>query len=148
MDAIDDVQRKIKFRNRDVTINKGRLNRNQPSSSQQNRENRSEKLKEPIEYKESENKIEKTKEVKQPALVDVEKFVSTFKLQTELSKLKVSSPFNELLRNREYKDKITDMVRSWGEFRPDILEVVDDAPTIIFGPKLKMWMMMKLLLFT
>ena len=62
-------------------------------------------------YKESENKIEKIKEVKQPALVDVEKVVSTFNLQTELSKLKVSIPFNELLRNREYSDKITNMVR-------------------------------------
>ena len=34
--AIDDVQRKIKLRNRDVTINKGIFNQNQPSSSQQN----------------------------------------------------------------------------------------------------------------
>ena len=41
--AIDDVQRKIKLRNRDVTVNKGRLNQNQPSSSQQNTKKRSEK---------------------------------------------------------------------------------------------------------
>ena len=34
--AIDDVQRKIKLRNRDVTVNKGRFNQNQYSSSQQN----------------------------------------------------------------------------------------------------------------
>ena len=53
-------------------------------------------------YKESENKTEKIKEVKQPALVDVEKANSTFNLQTGLSKLKISIPFNELLRNREY----------------------------------------------
>ena len=76
--AIDDVQRNIKLRNRDVIVNKGRFNKNQPSSSQQNIEKRSEKQKEPIVYKESKNKIEKTKEVKQPALVDVEKVVSTF----------------------------------------------------------------------
>ena len=36
--ARDDVQRKIKMRNRDVTVNKGSLNQNQPSSSQQNTE--------------------------------------------------------------------------------------------------------------
>ena len=36
MHAIDDVQRKIDLRNRDVTINKGRFNQNQPSSSQKN----------------------------------------------------------------------------------------------------------------
>ena len=41
--------------------------------------------------------------------MDVEKTVSAFNLQTELSKLKISIPFNELLRNREYRDKITDV---------------------------------------
>ena len=114
MHAIDDVQRNIILRNRDVTVNKGRFNQNQPSSSQQNTEKRSEKQKEPIVYKQSENKIEKTKEVKQPTLVDVEKDVSTFNLQIELSKLKFPIPFNELLRNREYIDKIAEMVRSQG----------------------------------
>ena len=67
-------------------------------------------------YKEPKNKIEKTKEVKQPILVDVEKTVSNFKLQEELSKVKISIPFNEFLRKREYRDKITDMVRIQGEF--------------------------------
>ena len=71
MHAIDDVPRKIDLRNRDVTVNKGSFNQNQPSSSQQNTEKRSEKQKEPIIYKELEHKIEKTKEVKQPTLVDV-----------------------------------------------------------------------------
>ena len=52
--------------------------------------------------------------------VDVEKVVSTFNLQSELSKLKVSIPFNELLRNREYRIKISDMVRDQGDFQPDI----------------------------
>ena len=40
--AIDDVQRKIKLRNRDFTVNKGRFNQNQPSSSQQNTEKKNE----------------------------------------------------------------------------------------------------------
>ena len=71
--------------------------------------------------------------MKQPALVDVEKVVSTFNLQKNLSKSKVSIPFNELLRNTEYKDKITGMVRSHGEFQPNILKVADDALTIVFG---------------
>ena len=68
--------------------------------------------KEPIVYKES----KKIKEVKQPALMDVEKDASNFNLKTKLSQLKISIPFNELLRNREYRDKITDMVWSQGEF--------------------------------
>ena len=36
--AIDDVQRKIKLRNRDVVVNKERLNSNQPSTSSLNTE--------------------------------------------------------------------------------------------------------------
>ena len=67
-------------------------------------------------YKEPVNKVDKVKEVRKPTLVEVEKVVSTFNLQSELSKLKVSIPFNELLRNREYIDKITYMARSWEEF--------------------------------
>ena len=101
MHAIDDVQRNIKLINRDVIVNKGMFNQNQPSSSQQNTKKRTEKKKEPVLYKEPENKIDKTKEVKQPALVDVEKVVSNFNLQTELSKLKISIPFIGLLRNKE-----------------------------------------------
>ena len=42
-----------------------------------------------------------------------------------------------MLRNREYRDKITGMVRNQGEFQPDILEVNDDAPTIVFGSKME-----------
>ena len=61
-------------------MNKGRLNPNHPSSSQQNKEKRTEKQKDPMVYKEPENKIEKTKEIKKPVLVDVEKVVSTFNL--------------------------------------------------------------------
>ena len=72
--AIDDVHRKLKLRNRDVTVNKGRLDQNQPSSSQQNIEKRKQKQKEPI------NKVEKVKEVRKIALVDVDKGSSTFNL--------------------------------------------------------------------
>ena len=52
-------------------------------------------------YKELVNKVDKVKEVRKPSLVEVEKAVSTFNLLAELSKLKVSIPFNELLRNKE-----------------------------------------------
>ena len=58
--TIDNVQRKIDFRNRGLTVNKGRLNQNQPSSSQHNTEKKTERQKDPIVCKEFENKIEKT----------------------------------------------------------------------------------------
>ena len=55
--------------------------------------------------KKSENKLEKTKEVKQLGHMDVEKTIPAFNLQTKLSKLKISIPFNELLKNNKYREK-------------------------------------------
>ena len=133
---MDEVQRNIQLRNRYVTVNKGRLNPNHPSNSKQNTYKKKEKQKEQIEYKEPVNNIEKTKEVKKTTLIDVEKLVSTFNLKTNLSKVKISIPFNEFLRNREYRDMIIGMVRNQGEFQPNILEVNDDAPTNVFGSKI------------
>ena len=88
MHAIDDV-RKIKLRSRDVAINKGRLNPNQPSSSQMNIEKRNEKQKEPFVHKEIENRTEKIKELKQTTPMEVDKISSIFNLQSELVKLKI-----------------------------------------------------------
>ena len=61
------------MRNRDVTVNKGRFNQNQPSSSQHNTKKKNERQKDTIVYKESKNKKEKTKEVRQPTHMEVEK---------------------------------------------------------------------------
>ena len=71
------------------------------------------------------------------APVDVEKITSIFNLQNELSKLKIYVPSNELLRNNEYKDTITKMVKGQGEFQSDILELTNDNPTISFGSKVE-----------
>ena len=78
--VMDDVQRKIKLRSRDVTMNKGRLNQNHPSSSQQKTNNKKQKQNEQIVHKEPVDKVEKTREVKQLALKEAEKTVSTFNL--------------------------------------------------------------------
>ena len=43
--AIDDFQKKLKLRSRDVTVNKGRPNQNQPSTSKQNSEKKKKKKK-------------------------------------------------------------------------------------------------------
>ena len=114
---MDDIQRKIRLRNREVIVNKGRLNSNHPSTSALNTEKGKEIQKDPIVNKEVENKIEKTKGTKQVIPVDVEKVNSVFNLQNELSKLKIYVPFNELLRNNECKDTITKMVKGKGEFQ-------------------------------
>ena len=75
--------------------------------------------------------------MKQVAPIDVEKVNFNFNLQNELSKLKIYVPFNELLRNNEYRDTITNMVRGQGEFQSNILELTDDNPTISFRPKVE-----------
>ena len=111
MHAIDDVQRKIKLRSRDVIMNKGKLNPNQPSSSQMDTKTKKQKTKGTV-HKEIENKTEKIKELKQTTPIDVDKIYYVFNLQSELAKLNISIPFNELLRNQEYRDTITKMVRN------------------------------------
>ena len=59
-----------------------------------------------------------------------------FNLQSELAKLKVSIPFNELLRNQEYSDTITKITANQGEDHPNILELTEDNPTIILWSKI------------
>ena len=147
MHVIDDVQRKIKLRSRDVIMNKGRLNPNQPSSSQVNIERINEKQKEHVVHKEIENRTEKIKELKQTTPMGVDKISSIFNLQSELAKLKISIPFNELLKNQEYRYTIKKMVRNQGEAQPNILEETDDSPTIFWGLRLIIWIMRKYHLF-
>ena len=87
------------MRNKDVPINKGKANPNQPSSSSLNVEKGKELQKEPFVNKEVENDVQRDKIIKKATPVDVEKIGVGFNLQNELSKLKISVPFNELLRN-------------------------------------------------
>ena len=51
--------KKTKLRSRDVIMNKGRLNPNQPSNGQLNTEKRNEKQKEPVVHKEIEIELRK-----------------------------------------------------------------------------------------
>ena len=91
--VVNDLQRKLNLRNRDVVVNKGRLPSHQPSSSQRNKE----KKKEDVIKKVLENKKEIPKEN--------DKTIPPFSLQNEISKIKISIPFNELLKNNEYREK-------------------------------------------
>ena len=77
---MDDVERKIRLRNREVVINKGTLNPNQPSTSSLNTEKGKEIQKESIVNKEVENEIQRTKGMKQVTPIDVEKVIFTFNL--------------------------------------------------------------------
>ena len=65
----------------------------------------------------------------------MEKIGAGFNLQNELSKINIFVPFNELLRNTEYRDAISKMVKDQGEGQSDILNLNDDNPAISFGSK-------------
>ena len=79
MHAIDDV-RKVKLRSRDVVVNKGGLNPNQPSSNQTSPKKRNEKQKEPIASKEVGKGTDNVKEPKQTVHVELGKLSSMFNL--------------------------------------------------------------------
>ena len=76
--SIDYVQRKLKLRSWDLIINKGNTNPNQLSSSQQNLG----KHKYITVQKNSENKEKKSKEIKQPMPIDVDRPNSSFNMQS------------------------------------------------------------------
>ena len=65
--------------------------------------------------------------------MDIDKISSMINLQSELAKVKISIPFNELLKNREYKNTITKMISNQGETHSDMLELTDDNPIIVLG---------------
>ena len=99
MNSIDDVK-KIKLRNRDIAIHKGGLNPDQPSSSQTGLGKGDEKQKGTAAPREVEKGNSNVIELEPVAPVELGKTHPMFNLQNELAKLKVSIPFNELLRNQ------------------------------------------------
>jgi hypothetical protein len=52
-----------------------------------------------------------------------------------MAKIKISVPFNELIRKGEYREKIIKMLKMGGT--PDTLNVQDDHPAILFGPRVE-----------
>ena len=121
------------MRSRYLVINKGRQNQNQPSASKKNQE----KEKDTTVHKNSENIEQNSKENKHPMPIDEEKPISSFNLQVELAKIKISILLNELLRNNEYRENITKLVRNEGDDHPFILEVTDDYANIVLRPKIE-----------
>jgi hypothetical protein len=62
---------------------------------------------------------------------DVEKTPSSFDFESEMAKINISIPFNELIRNSEYINLIINMLKM-GQIS-DTLNIQDDHPTILFG---------------
>ena len=62
----------------------------------------------------------------------VERFAPPFKLKSKFAKIKIVTPFNEILRILEYRGHLSKMIKS--EETSDTLNLQDDRPKIMFGP--------------
>ena len=63
-----------------------------------------------------------------PPTKEIEKSVSVFNLENEISKIKISVPFGEILKVDEYRSKIVKILNSQPG-TADILNVLEDHPT-------------------
>ena len=70
-------------------------------------------------------------EKKDPPTKEVEKAPS-FNLENEISKLKVSVPLTELVKNSVYKSQVSKVLQI--DPLSDMVNVEDDYPELIFGP--------------
>ena len=65
----------------------------------------------------------------------LEIFSSSTSFENEIAKVKISSPFNEILKNSEYKSQIGRMLKF--KDSSDTVNLQDDKPTIMFGPRVE-----------
>ena len=73
----------------------------------------------------------KEKEKKEIPVKEVEK-IPAFNLENEISKLKVSTPLTEIMRNSNYRGQVSKMLNL--DPMSDMVNVEDDQPEMIFGP--------------
>jgi len=75
-------------------------------------------------------------EVRREAILkEVEKYQPSFNFENEMEKIKIYLPFNEMIRNMEYKNQIVKMLKM--EKTSYTLNVQDDHPDILFGPRVE-----------
>ena len=132
-------QRQLNLRNRDVVISnpQKKVVDNQASTSAPNNNtdfrgsnNSQIKAKEKAPVQDSPVKnVENRKDV-----VIVDKTIVPFSFETEISKLKVSLPFNEICRNNEYRNQQLKMLKNENKsILSDVINLQDDTPAIVFG---------------
>jgi hypothetical protein len=83
-----------------------------------------------------EEALKKAPEVsKETSVKEVDKAPPPFNFENEMAKIKIFVPFNELIKKGEYWDQIIKMLNM--EEAPDTLNVQDDHPAILFGPRVE-----------
>jgi hypothetical protein len=138
--AIMQFQKQYNLRNKKVLANPQKGNppkepqANLPSSSQPKKDS---STKDALEKgKQKEEPPKKVPETKRDAIIkEVEKTQSSFSFESEMEKIKIYVPFNEMIRNVEYRSQIIKMLKM--EEASDTLNVQDDHPAILFGPRVE-----------
>jgi len=139
MNALSAQQQRYSLRNRDVPAipiqkkREGEKTKNDLSATQR-------KGKEVVGLESSKSKsaeqsqqpaTSKEKERKEILVKEVEK-TPAFSLENEISKLKVSIPLTEIMKNSSYKGHISKMLNL--DPMSDMVNVEDDHPEMIYGP--------------
>ena len=61
-----------------------------------------------------------------------------FSFKSEVAKIKISLPFDEIYRNTEYRNQLIKMLKSNDKaIFLDSINLQDDSPTILFGPRME-----------
>ena len=76
-----------------------------------------------------------TKAVANKTELNIPKSQSTFNLESEIAKIKIFVPLSELATQDVYKGKILKAL-NLGE-NSDTINLSDDQPTLLFGPKIE-----------
>ena len=77
-------------------------------------------------------------ENKESKEVAIENSSPTFSLQKELEKIKIPAPLTELLKQPTYQSQVTSfMLPPEAAHIPDSLNLQEERPMVVFGPKLR-----------
>lgn len=110
--VVFELQRQYNLRNRDVNVNKEKVEAENPSTSQPKRILQKKPLQEKVNDKKQGEVKDSQENRKEIITKDTDKTQSAFSLENELSKIKIPIPFGELLKNSQYKGQIAKMFRA------------------------------------
>ena len=86
--------------------------------------------KSPSAEKSNQQIVSREKERKEVSVKEVEK-ISAFSLENEISKLNVSIPLTEIMKNNSYRGQVSKILNC--DPMSDMVNVEDDQPELIFG---------------
>ena len=149
---MSEVQRQLVLRNKYVPITspiKKIINQHSTSNSDKTTIEKDNTDKEHLEVQKGKRPlaeiVTKVPEVRKKTVI-LKDNLTSFNLENEISKIKISSPFNEILRKYEYRAQLIKMLKKKEVLvlaniqnlsNSDIVNLHDDKPTILFGPRVE-----------